>query len=162
MVAAGSTPLPFQHDIETTPTLDRSSPLNDPTMKQYFRDTHTAFYSIIAAIPLLIAYEILLALTRSPYWQVRNAADFWIRTFLMAFEITSQQATFAMIGILFLLIPFVKPKEVSLKGKYFGWMIVESFIYSLFLGTLVGLILHHFFLAAPAGSGSLRSLALYP
>lgn len=130
-------------------------------MKQYFDQSHTAFYSVVAALPLLIGYEILLALTSTSYWVVRNAADVWLRTFLVVFDITSRQATFVMIGLLLASIPFIKQQETQLKFSYFVGMLVESFIYSLSLGIIIHTILKNIFLAAPSLSNqSLQNLAL--
>ena len=53
-------------------------------MSNYWRFSRSAYYSVVAALPLLVAYEILIILTHSHYWALRNAADIWIRTFLMA------------------------------------------------------------------------------
>ncbi|MBF0287627.1 MAG: CPBP family intramembrane metalloprotease [SAR324 cluster bacterium] len=129
-------------------------------MQSYFQESHNAYYSIVAALPLLISYEILLMITRNPYWQVRNAADVWLREVLFLFDLTSQQATFAMIAILFILIPFVHPKYSPLKWRYFGYIILESTIYSLFFGAIIHSILHAVFLASPVQDTFLQNVAL--
>ncbi|HIN01102.1 MAG TPA: CPBP family intramembrane metalloprotease, partial [Deltaproteobacteria bacterium] len=59
-------------------------------MSNYWRFSRSAYYSVVAALPLLVAYEILVILTQSRYWSLRNAADMWIRTFLMAFDLQAQ------------------------------------------------------------------------
>ncbi|MGK5092842.1 CPBP family intramembrane glutamic endopeptidase [Deltaproteobacteria bacterium TL4] len=131
-------------------------------MKQYFQASHTAFYSTIMALPLLIGYEILLALTYTPYWKVRNAADMWLRNLLMLFDMTSQQATFIMIGILMAAIPFIRPPHVSFNIKVIGWMLIESMIYSLFLGIAIQSIIHPLFFSntLSANNNTLQKLAL--
>ncbi len=90
-------------------------------MSNYWRFSRSAYYSVVAALPLLVAYEILVILTQSRYWSLRNAADMWIRTFLMAFDLQAQHLTFVMIGILFALIPLAKSYStgVRLKVYYF-------------------------------------------
>ena len=96
-------------------------------MSNYWRYSRSAYYSVLMALPLLLAYEVLIALPKSEFWLFRNAADVWIRTFLMAFEIKTQHLTFIMIGILFALIPFAKINSpgVSIKIKYFFLMLLE-------------------------------------
>ena len=91
-------------------------------MSNYWRFSRSAYYSVIAALPLLVAYEILVILTQSRYWGLRNAADMWIRTFLMAFELQSQHLTFVIIGILFALIPIAKTHSsgVRLQVNFFA------------------------------------------
>ncbi len=130
-------------------------------LQNYFQESHNPYYSIVAALPLLIAYEILLMMTRNPYWQVRNAADVWLREILFMFDLTSRQATFAMITILFVLIPFVHPKYGPLKWRYFGFIFIESTIYSLLFGAVIHSILHAIFLASPMMQDSfLQNVAL--
>jgi len=112
-------------------------------MGNYLRFSSSIYYSVVMALPLLLAYEILVILTQSNYWVVRNAADVWIRTFLMAFELDAQHLTFVMISISFLLIPLAKIRSsgVSLKITYLIMMILESFFYSLILGFVLQYIL---------------------
>ena len=112
-------------------------------MSNYWRFSRSAYYSVVAALPLLVAYELLVILTQSRYWSLRNAADMWIRTFLMAFDLQAQHLTFVMIGILFALIPLAKSYStgVRLKVNYFALMLAEAFIYSLLLGGLLQSIL---------------------
>lgn len=130
-------------------------------LKAYFEASSTAYYSVIVAIPLLVSYEILLALTTNHYWRVRNAVDVMFRNVLIALEITPRQTTFVMIGLLIALIPLIQPPGIRLRAKYVGGMMVESFIYSLCLGFIIQLILTPLFLASPVGSGSrLQTLAL--
>ena len=112
-------------------------------MANYWRFSRSAYYSVLMALPLLLAYEVLIVITKSEYWVVRNAADVWIRMFLMAFDIKSQHLTFIMIGIMFVLIPFAKINSpgVHLKIRYFFVMLLESFFYSIILGTVLQYIL---------------------
>ena len=100
-------------------------------MSNYWRFSRSTYYSVVAALPLLLTYEILIILTQSDYWIIRNAADVWIRTFLMAFELKAQHLTFIMIGISFALIPLAKIRSsgVRIKVNYFFLMLLESFVY---------------------------------
>ena len=126
----------------------------------YFQESHNPYYSIVAALPLLVAYEILLALSHNPHWQVRNAADVWLREILILFDLSSRQATFAMITILLVLIPFVRARYAPLKWKYFFFLMAESIVYSLFFGILIHTVLQAIFLANPMSGGLLQNIAL--
>ena len=132
-------------------------------MSNYWCFSRSAYYSVVAALPLLVGYEILVILTQSGYWGVRNAADMWIRTFLMAFDLQAQHLTFVMIGIAIVLIPLAisRSSGVKLKGHYFLLMFVEAFSYSLVLGVVLESILRLSGLTAGSpGNGALQNFAL--
>jgi len=115
------------------------------------------------ALPLLLAYELLIIITQSNYWVIRNAADVWIRTFLMAFDLKAQHLTFVMIGILFALIPIAKMRSsgISIKINYFFLMFLESLVYSVILGVVLQFILRLGGLSASGfGNDVLQNIAL--
>ena len=132
-------------------------------MSNYLRFSRSTYYSVVSALPLLLAYEILVIITQSNYWVIRNAADVWIRTFLSFFDLKAQHLTFIMIGISFALIPLAKIRSpgVRIKVSYFLVMLLESLLYSLILGVLLQNILILVGLASGGiGSGVLQNLAL--
>ena len=132
-------------------------------MSNYWRFSRSAYYSVVSALPLLVVYEILVIMTQSRYWGIRNAADMWIRTFLMAFDLRAQHLTFVMIGIAFALIPVAKARSygVKLKANFFLLMLAEAFTYSLVLGAVLQSILRLSGLAAGGpGNGALQNFAL--
>lgn len=132
-------------------------------MGNYWRFSRSAYYSVVSALPLLVVYEILVIMTQSRYWGIRNAADMWIRTFLMAFDLRAQHLTFVMIGIAFALIPVAKTRSygVKLKANFFLLMLAEAFTYSLVLGGVLQSILRLSGLAAGGpGNGALQNFAL--
>ncbi len=132
-------------------------------MGNYWRFSRSAYYSVVSALPLLVVYEILVIMTQSRYWGIRNAADMWIRTFLMAFDLSAQHLTFVMIGIAFALIPVAKTRSygVKLKANFFLLMLAEAFTYSLVLGGVLQSILRLSGLAAGGpGNGALQNFAL--
>ncbi|RZO47519.1 MAG: CPBP family intramembrane metalloprotease [Proteobacteria bacterium] len=132
-------------------------------MSNYWRFSRSAYYSVVSALPLLVVYEILVIMTQSRYWGIRNAADMWIRTFLMAFDLRAQHLTFVMIGIAFALIPVAKARSygVKLKANFFLLMLAEAFTYSLVLGGVLQSILRLSGLAAGGpGNGALQNFAL--
>ena len=132
-------------------------------MSNYWRYSRSAYYSAIAALPLLVIYEILIVISQSPYWGIRNAADVWIRTFLMAFDLQAQHITFVLIGISLALIPIAKSRArgIKLKANYFALMFAESLAFSLVLGVVLQSILQLGGLSSGGpGSGLIQNLAL--
>ena len=132
-------------------------------MSNYWRYSRSAYYSAIAALPLLVIYEILIVLSQSRYWGIRNAADVWIRTFLMAFDLQAQHITFVLIGISLALIPIAKSRArgIKLKANYFALMFAESLAFSLVLGVVLQSILRMGRLSSGGpGSGLMQNLAL--
>ena len=132
-------------------------------MSNYWRYSRSAYYSAVAALPLLVIYEILIVLSQSKYWGIRNAADVWIRTFLMAFDLQAQHITFVLIGISLALIPIAKSRArgIKLKANYFALMFAESLAFSLFLGVVLQSILRMGGLSSGGpGSGLMQNLAL--
>jgi len=132
-------------------------------MSNYWRYSRSAYYSAVAALPLLVVYEILIVLSQSRYWGIRNAADVWIRTFLMAFDLQAQHLTFVLIGISLTLIPIAKSRArgIKLKANYFALMFAECIAFSLFLGVVLQYILRLGGLSSGApGSGLMQNLAL--
>ena len=132
-------------------------------MSNYWRYSSSAYYSVVAALPLLVIYEILIVLSQSRYWGIRNAADVWIRTFLMAFDLQAQHITFVLIGIALALIPIAKSRAsgIKLKANFFALMFAESLVFSLALGILLQSILRMGGLSTGGtGSGLMQNLAL--
>ena len=132
-------------------------------MSNYWRYSRSAYYSAVAALPLLVIYEVLIVLSQSRYWGIRNAADVWIRTFLMAFDLQAQHLTFVLIGISLALIPIAKSRArgIKLKANYFALMFAECLAFSLVLGVLLQSILRLGGLSSGGpGSGLMQNLAL--
>ncbi len=132
-------------------------------MSNYWRYSRSAYYSAVAALPLLVIYEILIVISQSPYWGIRNAADVWIRTFLMAFDLQAQHITFVLIGISLALIPIAKSRAggIKLKANYFALMLAESLAFSMVLGILLQSILRLGGLSSGGpGNGFIQNLAL--
>ena len=132
-------------------------------MSNYWRYSRSAYYSAVAALPLLVIYEILIVLSQSRYWGIRNAADVWIRTFLMAFDLQAQHITFVLIGISLALIPIAKSRArgIKLKANYFALMFAECLAFSLILGVVLQSILRLGGLSSGGPrSGLMQNLAL--
>ena len=144
-------------------------------MSRYFLSTRSAYYAVVASLPLLVFYEALLALSDSGLeGQVRNAADVWLRTVLVSLGVSPFHSTLAMIFILLLAIPLLRHRSEPLEGRYLGMMFLESLLYGFFLGIVINYILYFFFtlavpvigqinspmLAMPANIGLAQGLAL--
>ncbi len=120
-------------------------------MSQYLQFTRSAFYALIAALPLLVAYELLLIAGGSPHGgQVRNAGDVWLRMLLASLDVRPSQATLVMILVLVLALPLVKRRAITVKGAYLGLMLLEALGYSLALGLTINVILEFIFSAIPS------------
>lgn len=118
-------------------------------MKLYFFASRSAYYSAIASIPLLLIYDILLTFTSPPQWQIRNAADVWLRQLMEAFEISSSHATFAMLAFLFATILFSYSSRSQIRWPYFAYILGESLVYSFLLGFIIQAVMHPLFSANP-------------
>lgn len=115
-------------------------------MSTYFRYSRTAYYAVVAALPLLIGYELLLTLSDSVTdVQVRNAADVWLRMLLVGLGISPSKATLVMIVGMILSIPLFRSGSVRLVAGYFGLMLVEAIAYGFTLGIVINYILAFLF-----------------
>ena len=120
-------------------------------------------YWLFPIVVVLGLFGILIVLSQSRYWGIRNAADVWIRTFLMAFDLQAQHITFVLIGISLALIPIAKSKAggIKLKANYFALMLAESIALSLVLGIVLQSILRLGGLSSGGtGDGLMQNLAL--
>lgn len=152
-------------------------------MSRYLAFTRSAYYAVVAAIPLLLAYEILLLAAGGVRgMQVRNAADVWLRMVLESLGVNPHQATLAMLLVLILSVPLLRHQQSArLEPRYLAGMLAEAAVYSLVLGILIQLILALLFstftalpgglarhaaavvplpLAAPSGRAVLQGMAL--
>jgi membrane protease YdiL (CAAX protease family) len=129
-------------------------------MSDYLRSTRSVYYAIVAALPLLAAYELLLmAAGTGNGWQVRNAGDVWLRVLLASLEVRPAHATLAMILVLLLALPMVRRRDTPLRAPYLALLLGEAFAYSLVLGLLINIILQFIFTAIPS---AILSRALIP
>lgn len=112
-------------------------------MARYIRFSRSAYYGVVAAIPLLVAYELLLAAgAGAAPVAVRNAADAWLRMVLAGFGLRPSQVTLGMILVLILCVPLLRRAHTPLHWRYLLLMLLEATAYSLVLGLLIQGILH--------------------
>ncbi len=119
--------------------------------RTYLRYSRTATYSFLAALPLLVAYHvlILLANTGSPR-QIRVGSEVWIQELLALLGATGM----AVLGALVLVIGAVvfaleQHERIPIRRRYFGWMIAESAVYAVVLALVIGWTVGILFAAAP-------------
>ncbi|HUJ76420.1 MAG TPA: CPBP family glutamic-type intramembrane protease, partial [bacterium] len=116
--------------------------------------SRSAYYSAVAALPLLAAYELLLVLAGNPRgMQVRSAADVWLRTLLESLGAQPSQATWVMMLLVALSIPLARKPGITLEPRYFALMLLEALAYSVALGVVINLVLYFlvYSWAQPAG-----------
>jgi membrane protease YdiL (CAAX protease family) len=114
-------------------------------MERYLRLTRTHTYSVLFALPLLLAYEIGAALlARTDHSSLRNGADVLLRTLFAAGGIRGTAAFAAvLIAIASTLVVLERRrKKVPIRGAPFLGMAAESVVYALLLGVVVGTITH--------------------
>ena len=120
-------------------------------MGDYFRYTRSPYYSVVAALPLLLAYELLLlALGGMGTVEVRNAADVWMRQVLASFHLDHREATATMILLLLVAIPLVRDPAIRLVPRFFAIMFLEAVFYGLALRFAINFILVFIFSLFPA------------
>lgn len=118
------------------------SPL--PPSGSYWAATRAPRYSILFALPLLVAYEVLAAvLTRTAAVQVRNGADVMLKRLFITLGGLDGLMVFG--ALLFgtgavLVWRDLRRHGWRLRMRVFGGMAAESVIYALLLGTVVGLL----------------------
>jgi hypothetical protein len=135
-------------------------------MREYFRLTRTHTYSLLFALPLLLLYEVGAAyLARASANSLRNGADVLLRTLLAAGGI---QGTGAFAGVLVAAAAIVvvlerRRQKVPMRPSFFLGMVMESVVYALLfgavVGTITGWVLHGAFRLSIA-EGPLAALSL--
>lgn len=106
---------------------------------RYLRETSQPIYSLLFLIPLLALYELIAVLVNfDRTLQIRNAADIMVKNFLLQFGIRSMLGFMMAVVCIAVVCALValKDSEGPVRPKYFLGMLVESFFYSMLLGTL--------------------------
>ncbi len=117
----------------------------------YFGITRSATYGFLAALPLWVAYEGLILLANAQrLGEIRVSADIWIKRVLSSFG----DLGLAGLGVVVLLIGIAvfiaeRKKNVPLKPSYLFWMPLESALYAIVLGWVVGMSVGALFNLAP-------------
>jgi hypothetical protein len=109
----------------------------------YLNKTSGILYSYLICLPLLFLYELLIRISQPGADQmVRISVDVWFKTVFHLLGINAISATLMAAAIAGGIILYRKRHEMSrIKKHYFGYMMLESFIYALLVGTLIGTFL---------------------
>jgi membrane protease YdiL (CAAX protease family) len=115
--------------------------------RRYHRATRTATYGFVAALPLLIAYEVGIILVGGG---VRVGADVWMKTILATVGATG----WAILGVLVLAIGVAvvwaeRHRRPALRVEYFAALFLESLLYAVGLAFVVSVMVGAIFLMIP-------------
>ena len=106
----------------------------------YFELSRSPYYSLIFAIPLLMAYEgLAFFLNQSDLYGIRNSADVFLKLFLAYVGIHGFFGFGVAMIVALLLFRVVGggPRFGAIRCEVLAWMLAESLVYSLVFGTLV-------------------------
>lgn len=121
--------------------LTRARAAPNEGMDGYYRLSRTHSYSLLFALPLLLAYEAgAMWLSAGAGASLRNGADVLLRTLLAAGGVTGTLAlTGALIVVALVLIGVERRRrDVPLRGSVFLGMALESLGYAVALGVVIG------------------------
>lgn len=108
-------------------------------MKEYLNATRTGTWGFIAAMPLLVLYEVMVLMVNAGRTaEVRVGADVWIKALM------SLLGDWGMLGLSVAILVvggwvFFRDRKQSipLKPRWFGFLILESLLYAVVLAILV-------------------------
>jgi hypothetical protein len=107
----------------------------------YFQLSRSPLYSLVFAMPLLMAYEgLAFFLNHSDLYGIRNSADVFLKVFLAYVGIHGFFAFGAAMIVALLLFRILGggPRFTSIRLGVLLWMLAESLVYSVVFGALVG------------------------
>jgi membrane protease YdiL (CAAX protease family) len=111
----------------------------------YFQLSRSPHYSLVFAIPLLMAYEgFALLLNHSDLYGIRNSADVFLKLFLAYMGIHGFFGFGVAMIVAMILFRLVGggPRFGSIRFGVLVWMLAESLVYSLVFGAVVSAITH--------------------
>lgn len=132
----------------------------------YQRESGTLLYSYLISLPLLLLYEILIIISQpDPDYLVRISVDAWFKSLFASFGLHTITATLAVAAVAGGVILYRQRSELaSVKRRYFGFMIAESFLYAVFISLIIsrflGFILNISADSALIGMNKLQLIAL--
>jgi hypothetical protein len=114
--------------------------MSDTIVSRYWRDSRAPRYSLIFALPLLLAYEALaLTLSHGELSGVRNGADVLLKSVFLVFGGRYGLAVFGifLVGGGAALVWRDYRRSRQMRGSYFAGMAAESVVYALLFGAVV-------------------------
>jgi hypothetical protein len=111
------------------------------SFRSYWRVAREPRYSITFAFPLLVAYEALaLGLSHSAVAGVRNGADVLLKSVFVLLGGRDGLVAFGalLVGTGAVLVWRDRRRAGPLEGRVFIWMALESVVYALLVGLVVG------------------------
>lgn len=117
----------------------------------YFHVTRSGTYGFLAALPLWAAYEVLILLANSTrLGEIRVSADIWIKRVLSSFGV----AGLFGLGIAVLLAGIAvfyweRKRNLPIRPRYLFMIPLESAVYAIALGWVVGTAIGLLFAIAP-------------
>lgn len=127
----------------------------------YFSQTKTLTYSYLAALPLLILYEVLILWSQPETGDfVRLSTDIWIKWIFASLGFDTLKFTFALALILGIYIFFKeRANPVNVRGRFFLYMVLESTFYAIFIALILSNFLGLIFnFSASEGIGGLTKM----
>ena len=104
----------------------------------YSHATRTATYGFLAALPLLVLYEVGVIVANTGRGQIRVGADAWIKNALASLGVQGGLLLSAVVvvigGVVFWM---EREKRPPIRASYFGWILVESLFYAVVLAYIV-------------------------
>jgi membrane protease YdiL (CAAX protease family) len=110
-------------------------------MRDYFRTTRSLLYSVLFAAPLFVLYELGAAfLAGTERTALRNGADVLLRSLLAAGGVQGTAAFTAVLLAIAVVLVLVERRrtKIRLRAAPFAGMMLESILYALLFGTVVG------------------------
>lgn len=132
----------------------------------YAEATKTATYGYLAALPLLVAYEIGVIAANTGDGQIRVGADVWLKSLLTALGVTGGLVLAAVVVIIGGVVLWMEREKLPpLRASYFGGILLESLVYAIVLAFLVSALVVALFAvalspAAPLALAQMRELSL--
>ena len=129
------------------------APAGAPPPTGYAAVTRTATYGFLAALPLLVLYEVGILLATGGTGEIRVGADVWLKTLLARLGATGSLAL--GVGVLAAGLAVFwseRHRRPRIVPKYFAWIVAEALLYAIVLAYVVGTATA--FLFADAGGGA--------
>lgn len=137
----------------------------DPTAtvwwKDYHRITRTGTYGFLGALPLIVLYEVMImSANQDSIEQVRVGAEIWLKQLISVvgnFGFTAMGIIVLLIGVSIFFVE--RKKNIPIRARYLGWMVVESGIYAVVVAFLVSVVVGTLFAIAPWSNTGLPQLS---